>query len=296
VDHPAPKQNQPTSGFYLVVSGYFETMQIPLISGRTFDQRDRRDSLPVAIITQEFARKYLPGENPIGKRITVEVAEAGRENYRTREIVGVVGDIRRSNLRAAPTPSYYLPLPQLMPSSGPPTVVIRTSIDSGNVVSEVRKVLSGMDPEIALYDARSIEDCLALDLGLARFQTALLTVFAGIALFLTAVGLYGVIAYTVGQRLHEFCVRQALGATRKDVLWLVMEHGIKLVLAGVSIGIAGALALARFVAALLYEVPSRDPLSYLIACVVLASVGLLASYIPALRATRVDPLVVLRYE
>jgi putative ABC transport system permease protein len=294
VDHPAPKQNLPTSGFYLVVPGYFETMQIPLISGRTFDQRDRRDSLPVAIITQEFARRYFPDENPIGKRITVEIAEAGRENYRTREIVGVVGDIRRTDLRAAPIPSYYLPLPQLM--SGPPTLVLRTSTGSDSLASEVRKVLSGMDPEIALYDARSMEDYLALDLGLARFQTALLTVFAGIALFLTAVGLYGVIAYVVGQRLHEFGVRQALGATRKDVLWLVMEHGIKLVLAGVSIGIAGALALARFVAALLYEVPSRDPLSYLIACVALASVGLLASYIPALRATRVDPLVVLRYE
>ncbi|HEY6248578.1 MAG TPA: ABC transporter permease [Candidatus Angelobacter sp.] len=296
VDRPAPKQNQPTAGFYLVAPGYFETMQIPLINGRTFDQRDRRDSLPVMIITQEFARRYFPEENPIGKRITVEVVEAGRENYRTREIVGVVGDIRRSNLRAAPTPSYYLPLPQLMPSSGPPTLVIRTPIDSGNVFSEVRKVLSGMDPEIALYDARSMEDCLALDLGLARFQTVLLTIFAGIALFLTAVGLYGVVAYTVAQRLHEIGVRQALGATRKDVLWLVMARGIKLVLAGVSIGIVGALGLARFVAALLYEVPSRDPLSYLIACVALASVGLLASYIPALRATRVNPLVALRYE
>ena len=294
VEHPLPRQNQPIVGFYLVVPGYFETMQIPLISGRTFDQRDRRDSLPVVIITQQFVKRYFPNENPIGKRITVEVAETGRENYRTREIVGVVGDIRRSNLRAAPSPSYYIPLPQLM--SGPPTLVIRTATDSPNLTAEVRKALSAMDPEIALYDPRSMEDCLALDLGLARFQTTLLTIFAGIALFLTAVGLYGVIAYMVGQRIHEIGIRQALGATPRDVLWLVMERGIKLVLAGVGIGIAGALALARFVAALLYEVPSRDPLSYLIACVALASVGLLASYIPALRATRVDPLVVLRYE
>lgn len=295
VDHPIPKQNQPIVGFYVVQPGFFEAMQIPLISGRSFDDRDRRNSAPVMIVTQEFARRFFPNENPIGKRITVEVSEGpGRENYRTREVIGVIGDIRRSNLRNTPAPAYYIPLPQLM--WGAPTLVVRASTDSATLTAELRKTLAGMDPDIALYDVRSMDDYLALDLGLARFQTVLLSLFAAIALLLTAVGLYGVMAYAVSQRLHEIGVRQALGATAWDVLRLVMRRGISLTIAGVGIGIIGALALGRFVESLLYQVPSHDPLSYLTACGVLAAVGLLASYIPALRATRVDPLIVLRYQ
>lgn len=295
VDHPAPKENQPNAGFYVVVPGFFEAMQIPLISGRTFDDRDQRNSLPVMIVTQAFAKKFFPNENPIGRHIVVEVSEGPtRENYRTREVIGVVGDIRRSNLRIAPAPAYYIPLPQLM--RRPPSLVVRTAGDPANLTEEIRTTLTSMDPDVALYDARSMDDYLALDVGISRFQTVLLSLFAGIALLLTAVGLYGVMAYAVGQRIHEIGVRQALGATTRDILWLVMGRGVKLTLAGVGIGIAGALALARFVESLLYQVPSRDPLSYIAACVALAVVGMLASYIPALRATRVNPLVVLRYQ
>ena len=292
-EHPVPKQNQPLSGFYVVSPGFFEAMQIPLLNGRTFDERDRRNSTPVVIVTRAFAEKYFHGENPIGKRITIEGSEAQRENYRTREIIGVVGDIRRSNLRLAPTPAYYVPLPQLM--WGPPTLVIRTAADPANVTEEIRKTVAAMDPDIALYDVRTMDDRMALDLGLARFQTVLLGLFAGIALLLTTVGLYGVMAYTVGQRIHEIGVRQALGATKSHVLRLVIARGMMLTLTGIGIGIIAALEMARLAESLLYEVPSHDPVSYLIASAALAAVGLLASYIPALRATRVDPLVVLRY-
>ena len=151
-----------------------------------------------------------------------------------------------------------------------------------------------MDPDIALYDVRDMDDYLALDLRFARFQTALLSLFAGIALLLTAVGLYGVMAYSVGQRLNELGLRRALGATTWDVLWLVMGRGVTLTLAGVGMGIIGALAMAQFMRALLFEVPSHDPLSYVTASIALGTVGLLACYVPALRATRADPVVVLR--
>jgi putative ABC transport system permease protein len=153
-----------------------------------------------------------------------------------------------------------------------------------------------MDADAPLYDIRTLEDYLALDLGRARFQTVLFSWFAGIALLLTAIGLYGVIAYGVAQRTHEIGVRMALGASRQDVLRMVLNRGMVLTVAGVAIGIVSALGLARFIESLLYEIPPRDPLTYAAVCVTLGAVASLASYIPALRATRVDPMVALRYE
>lgn len=297
-EHPVPRENQPMAGYYVVAPGFFETMKIPLISGRTFDERDQRNSMPVVIVTQTFAKKFFPNEDPLGRRIIVEVTEGPeRESFRTRQVIGVVGDIRRSNLRVAPIPSYYVPLPQLIRvMRGIPSLVVRAGNDPTSLTGEIRETLTQMDPEVALYDVREMDDYLALDLGLARFQTALLSLFAGIALLLTAVGLYGVMAYSVGQRLNEIGVRQALGARTWDILWLVMARGVMLTLAGVGIGIIGALAMGRIMGTLLYEVPSHDPLSYLTASLALGTVGFLACYVPALRATRVDPLVVLRYE
>jgi putative ABC transport system permease protein len=295
-DHPVPKENQPMAGYYVVVPGFFEAMNIPLISGRTFDDRDQRNSMPVVIVTQAFAKKFFPNEDPIGRRIIVEVTEGPeRENYRTRQVIGVVGDIRRSNLRIPPTPAYYAPLPQLIRAArGIPSLVVRAANDPASLTPEIRETLRQMDPDVVLYDVRDMDDYLALDLGFARFQTALLSLFAGIALLLTAVGLYGVMAYSVGQRLNELGLRRALGATTWDVLWLVMGRGVTLTLAGVGMGIIGALAMAQFMRALLFEVPSHDPLSYVTASLALGTVGLLACYVPALRATRADPVVVLR--
>jgi putative ABC transport system permease protein len=295
VERPVPKERQPLSGFYVVVPGFFETMKIPLISGRTFDDRDRRNSAPVMIVTEAFATKFFPHEDPIGKGITVEVSEWGEhESYRTREVIGVVGDIRRSDLRMTPAPSYYIPLPQLM--RGVPSLVVRTATDSATLTKEIRETLTAMDPDVAIYGVRSMDDYLALDRGFARFQSVLMSLFAGIALLLTGVGLYGVMAYSVSQRIQEIGVRRALGASRKNILWMVMARGVTLTLAGVGIGITGALAVARFMGPLLYEVPSHDPLSYLSASLALGAVGILACYAPALRATRVDPLVLLRYQ
>jgi predicted permease len=295
MEHPVPKADQPSAGFYVVAPGFFEAMQIPLMRGRTFDQRDQRNSPPVMIVTQAFAKKFFPHEDPVGKHIEIGAGEGpGREQYKKREVVGVVGDIRTSNLREAPAAAYYIPLPQLM--WAPPTLVVRTATDPGPATSEIRKTLASMDADAPLYDVRSMDDYLALDLGLARFQTVLLSLFAGIALLLTAVGLYGVMAYAVGQRIHEIGVRRALGASTSDVLRLIMGRGVALTTAGIGVGIVGAIALAQLIQALLYEIPPHDPFTYLSASVALATVALLAAYIPALRATRVDPLVALRYE
>jgi putative ABC transport system permease protein len=295
VDHPVPEANQPSAGFYVVAPGFFETMQIPLVRGRTFGERDHRNAPPVMIVTDAFAKKFFPTEDPIGKRVEIGAGEGpARARYKTREIVGVVGDIRNSNLAKAPAPAYYVPLPQLM--WGAPNLVIRTPGDPRSVASQVRAVLSSMDPTAPLYDVRPMDDYLALDLGRARFQTVLLGFFAGVALLLTAVGLYGVIAFAVAQRTHEIGIRVALGASRRDVLGMVLNRGIVLTVAGITLGVFSAAALSRLIQSLLYETPPLDPLTYIAVCVILSGVALLASYIPARRATRVDPMVALRYD
>lgn len=295
LDHPQPKTSQPYAPFFDVVPGFFETMQIPLIRGRTFNEHDERNSNPVMIVNEAFAKKYYPNEDPIGRKVEIGAGEGpARKQYKTREIIGIVGNIRGNHLSATPGPAYFVPLPQLM--YGPPTLVIRTQGDPAALAPEVRRVLVSMDPDVPLYTIRSMDDYLALALGRARFQTMLLSLFAGTALLLTAVGLYGVMAYAVGQRTHEIGVRMALGASRTDVLQMVLRRGVLLTTSGIAIGVIGAIALATVIESLLYEVPPRDPITYIAVCVVLGCVALFASYLPALRATRIDPMVALRYE
>src|SRR5690242_16960599 len=216
-----------------------------------------------------------------------------RKAYKTRQIIGVVGDVRSSNIAKGPAPAYYIPLPQLVWGT---ELVIRTPGNARALVPAITKVLASMDSEAPLYNVRTMEDCLALDLGRARFQAVLLGIFAAAALLLTAIGLYGVIAYSVTQRTHEIGVRMALGASRSKVLAMMLSRGLQLTLLGIGIGVVGALALARVIAALLYEIPPREPLTYVTVCVVLGAVALVASYVPALRAARTDPMVALRYE
>ena len=295
VERRVPKSQQPSAGFFTVTNGFFETLQIPLLQGRFFDERDNRAGNPVMIVNREFARKYFPNEDPLGKLIEIGAGEGkGRERWKTREIVGVVGDIRSADLDQAPRAAYFVPQSQLM--WGPPTLILRTAGDPNAVAPAVRRIIAAMDPDAPVYQIKTMEDYLALDLGRARFQTALLGLFAGIALLLTAIGLYGVIAYGVAQRTHEIGVRMALGASRADVLRMVVNRGLLLTLAGVGAGVLGAVGLARFIQSLLYQTPPRDPLTYTVVCVSLSLVALLASYIPAMRATRIDPMVALRYE
>ncbi|HXM21915.1 MAG TPA: ABC transporter permease [Terriglobales bacterium] len=295
LDHPVPKANEPSSGFYVVAPGFFETMEMPLVRGRTFDGRDQRNSAPVMIVTREFAKKYFPNEDPVGKRVKIGAGEgAARASYKIREIVGIVGDIRNSDVVKPPAAAYYIPLPQLM--WGPPTLAIRTTGDPNAITGEIRKILASMDPDAPLYDVRTMEDYLALDLGRARFQTVLLGLFAGIALLLTAVGLYGVMSYTIVQRTQEIGIRIALGATRRDVLRMILARSFSMTGLGLLVGILGAVALTRLLSGLLYGVRPIDPLTFVAVSLLLGVVSLLASYIPAWRAARVDPMVALRCE
>jgi putative ABC transport system permease protein len=295
LDHPVPEANEPAASFYVVVPGFFETAQISLVRGRTFDERDQRNAAPVMVVTQEFANEYFPGADPIGKRVKIGAGEGvARATYKTREIVGVVGDIRNSDIAKRAAAAYYIPLPQLM--FGPPTLTIRTAGDPNTIAGEIRKVLTAMDPDAPLYNVRTMEDYLALDLGRARFQTVLLGLFAAIALLLTAVGLYGVMAYTVVQRTPEIGIRVALGASKKDVLGMILGKSFSLTGIGLLLGIGGAFALSRLLSSLLYEVKPADPLTFLAVALLLGAVSLVASYVPAWRAAKVDPMVALRYE
>ena len=250
---------------------------------------------PVMIVTQEFAKKYFPNEDPIGRRVKIGAGDGvARASYKIREIVGVVGDIRNSDLVKPPAAAYYVPLPQLM--WGPPTLTIRTEGDPNAITSEIRKIVASMDPDAPLYDVRTMEDYLALDLGRARFQAVLLGLFAAIALLLTAVGLYGVMSYTVVQRTQEIGVRMALGANKNDVLSMILTRSFRMTGLGLLFGILGAFILTRLLSSLLYEVKPADPLTFFVVALVLGAVSLVASYVPAWRAARVDPMVALRYE
>jgi putative ABC transport system permease protein len=293
--HPVPNANWPSENLHLVAPGFFEIMRMPLVRGRFFEEHDQRNSEPVMIISAAFARKYFPNEDPIGKRIEIGGGEGpARAKYKTREVVGVVGDLRTENLEKEPAPTYYVPLSQLM--WGSPTLIVRTSGTPGTLAPEISKALRDMDAEAPLYQVRSMEDYLALALGRARFQALLLVMFASIALLLTAVGLYGVMAQSVAQRTQEIGIRMAMGATRENVRAMILQRGTFLSLAGTAIGIVGALAFARLIESLLYEIPPRDPLTYISVCVILGCVAIVASYVPAARATRLDPMVALRYE
>jgi len=293
VDHPLPESEQPSAGFYIAAPGLFEAMQIPLLRGRFFDDREQRNGLQTMIINQAFAQKFFPNQDPVGRHIKIGAGD-GKSRTKDREVVGVVGNVRTGTLTRSPRAAYYVPLSQMIWS--PPSLVIRTTGDPLGSVEDVRKTLAGMDREAPLFNIRSMEDLLALDIGEARFQTLLLGIFAAIALLLTAVGLYGVMAYSVAQRTREIGIRLALGASHRDVLSMVLQRGAILTGAGLTAGIIGALCLTTFMEKMLFETRPFDALTIVAVSMLLAFIALMASYVPARRATKVDPLVTLRYE
>lgn len=284
-----PPDSQPISEKLIVSAGYFRVMRIPLRAGRYFDERDATGNPQVALINDSFARTYLPGEDPIGKRI-----DFGWETTGWQEIVGVIGDIKHRGLDEAALPAVYVP--QLQRPSLSMTVVVRTTPDPRSLSAAVRSQLFSLDKDQPISRVRVMEEVVSASVASRRLSMVLLAGFAVVALALAAVGLYGVMSYIVTQRTHEIGVRMALGARVGDVLGLVLRQGMSLVMLGVGIGLAGALALTRLMASLLYGVSATDFATFAVIALLLTTVALLACYLPARRATRVDPMIALRYE
>ena len=287
---PAPKPNEGPSANYRVVSpNYFQAMGIPLVRGRAITDRDVDKAPLVAVVDQKFVERHFPDKDPIGQGIDI-----GNGTDGFYEIVGVVGSVRDASLDTNPAPTMYVPYNQ-DPFSGM-WVVARTTGDPAALSTTVRQTVQGIDRTLPAFAMTPLATAVSDSVAQRRFSMLLLGLFAFIALFLAAVGLYGVVAYSVSQRTQEIGLRMAIGAQRTDVLRLVVGGGMKLAVAGVAIGIACALGLARLVATMLFEVTPFDPASYSATALVLLAVAALACYVPARRAMRVDPIVALRQE
>ena len=277
-----------------VMGDYFHVMQIPLRAGREFTPLDREGQPRVAIVNEEIVREFFPHEDPIGVRICW-AGDVGPPRWMT--VIGVVANVKHSGLNQPTDPAVYTPFSQnderwrrFM------TLAIRARDASPGLVEEVKKQIWSLDGQIPVSDVHAMDELIAVSLAQQRFNMLLLGLFAALALVLAAVGIYGAMAYAVNQRTHEIGIRTALGAQRRDVLRLVMKDGAKIALFGIASGIAGALALTRLMASLLFEVKPTDPVTFAGVAILLALVALAACYIPARRAMRVDPMVALRYE
>jgi putative ABC transport system permease protein len=274
---------------------YFRALGIPLLRGRTFDERDTAESPGVLVISEGLARRLWPDQEALGKRINI-----GFSGETWREVVGVVGDVKQQEIGERSSAAVYQPYLQVLDSRrwmlGDLTFVIRTAGQPQSFAGDFRSELQAVDKQLPLYDLAPMEKVIAQKVADPRFYMLLLGSFSALALILAAAGIYGVISYAVTQRTHEIGIRMALGANVGDVLKLVIGQGMKLVLAGLAIGLGGALALTRVLAGFLYQVSVTDPGTFALLSVLLMMVSLLACYLPARRATRVDPMVALRYE
>src|SRR5262245_16581141 len=280
----------------VVTPGYFEAMGTAVKAGRTFTDADRADTLPVIVINEAMAKRFWPGEHPIGRRLSM-----GR-NDRWMTIVGIVSDVHHLGLDAVPRPEMYRPHAQFRyggadaPAVSTITWVVRTSGDPRAATSYARAAVQGVDPNLGISDVVTMEDVLADSTSDRRLNLMLFALLGGLALALATVGVYGVVAYSVAQRTHEIGVRMAIGARPADVVRMVVEEGGRLALAGVAVGSLLAAAAARLIHGLLFDVSVMDPMTFVAAPVALLFIALLASYFPARRATRVDPMIALRGE
>jgi len=280
----------------LISAEYFRAMGIPLIRGRTFDHHDTVDSAEVVIVNQALARRYFPDEDPVGQALMT-----GGPDDPPARIVGLVGDVREMALDRPPTPTVFTPASQapdgvtaFVASVMPTCWVVRTSGDPMSYASLVQREILAVDPEQPVSSVRSLAQLMSESLGRRQFNTLLLMVFAGLAVLLAVVGVYGVMSYSVAQRTHEIGVRMALGAARGDTLRLILGQGMKLAAIGVVVGVLGAFGLTRFMLTLLFEIGATDPMTFAAGAFVLLVAAAVACLVPALRATRVDPLIALR--
>jgi putative ABC transport system permease protein len=287
---PYPAGSAPTTNYYSVTPDYFKAMGIPLLRGRLFTERDTKDTPRVVIINETMAKRFFPGEDPIGKRL--DLGDAREPDW--EEIVGIVGDVKHYGLIQETTAQTYEPHTQ-RPVSGM-TLVARTSGDPSSLSAAIRGEVLKIDKEQPVSDIRTLEQYFSASIAQRRFSALLLGIFAAGAMALASVGIYGVLSYSVTQRRREIGIRLALGAARRDVLKLVVGHGMLLTLIGMAIGLGAAFALTRVISTLLFSVSATDPTTFGLIALLLGAVALLACWIPARRATKVDPMVALRYE
>jgi len=293
-ERPKGPSNRPSARMAFATPGYLLTAGIPLLKGRFFTEQDNEKAPPVLVVNKAFAEKYFPGEDVIGKRIMPGATGPGQKDDSMHEIVGVVGSAKLWALDAEPQPIYYFPYKQL--AWQPPVVMLRTAVPPHTLESAMRREMAALDPLVPVFEVRTMDELLSTQVIEPRFHTLLLGCFAGIALLLTMVGLYGVVAYSVTRRTREIGVRIVLGASRSTVLSLVLKQALTMVLIGLVLGLAGALAGGELLQSMLYGVRPVDPVVLSAACCLIGLTGALAAYLPARRATKVDPLVALRYE
>jgi putative ABC transport system permease protein len=282
-----PRPHESMEIYRAVVSpGYFQTLRTPLVAGRGFTDHDSQQSQPVAIVNQEFCRRYWPGQDAVGKKVTIY--------GQARAVVGVARNAKYRLLRYGPEPVIYLPIYQ--DYYGQLTIHLRVAGDPGAFAAAVHRTVAEMNPRLPLFDVTTLKASMQFGSVFERLAATLVGSFGFLALVLTAIGIYGVVAFATRQRTHEIGIRMALGAQKSDVLKMVVTQGFKLTLVGVAFGIAGALAMTQFLASLLYGVKPTDSLTFIVVSLILTGAALLACYIPARRATKVDPIVALRYE
>ncbi|PYQ02909.1 MAG: hypothetical protein DMF82_14695 [Acidobacteria bacterium] len=288
---PAPGQPNLVAQIRIVTPGYFPAIGTPLVRGRLIDETDTAGAAPVAVVDETLARRFWPDGNAVGREI--RLGDASSTN-RWLTIVGVVASVKHGDVAEAAARYVYVPLAQDTTESM--DLVVRTDAAPAALAAAIRRELQALDPTLPMYDVHTLERAVARSLGPWRLTNHLLLGFASAALLLAAIGIYGVMALSVSHRVNEFGIRQALGAAPADVFALVLGEGMRLVLLGMAIGLAGAVALSRFLGTLLFQVAPLDPPTFGAVAMVLAAIALAACYLPARRATATDPLVALRYE
>jgi predicted permease len=291
---PVKRSELPVTTLHIIDRDYFHTLGVPLLSGREFNlQDDAVGAMPVVIISDTLAKQAFQGEDPVGRRIKPGIS-SGNSGEPMRVVVGVVGDVKAEGLAAPSIPESYVPYAQL--PFAPMSVVVRTDMAPVNMVPSLTREVQSLDDALPLLNIKTLDEYLSDSIVGTRFEALLLGIFGILAFSLTAVGLYGVISYTVVQRTREMGIRIALGADRGAILGMVVRNGTLLACTGAVFGLAAAFILTRLMASLLFGIGPTDPLTFLCVPIALIAVAVLASYIPARRAAKVDPMVALRYE
>jgi putative ABC transport system permease protein len=294
--NPDPVQGEVVTRYRAVGEDYFHTLQIPMLQGRAFNIRDTASAPAVAIVSESLARKYWPGENPVGKRLKPDF-----KGSPSCTVVGVAGDVRHWGADVDTEPTAYYPYTQVPDTIRPlleanMAIAVRSSLGGSVLLHSVRSAVAGVDPNVPVYEVKTMDSMVADAGSLRRFDLSLLVTFSGLALALAAIGVYAVMAYSVSQRTKEIGIRIALGARSQDVFRLSLQQGARLAIAGVVVGVTAAFFLRKIMASLLYGLSANDPIILSVVPLVIVLVVLLACYLPARRATKVDSMVTLRYE